>query len=94
MAQNIKINQTEVKANSELISKTEQYLSEETLSSKDNRTTLTANGKGQEAYDKSQKLLTALVQALAQEAVNIRSLGLAFQEYDEMVTNLHKSGSK
>lgn len=94
MAQNIKINQTEVKENSELISKTEQYLSEETLSSKDNRTTLTANGKGQEAYDKSQKLLAALGQALAQEASNIRSLGLAFQEYDEMMTNLRKSGSK
>lgn len=94
MAQNIKINQTEVKENSELISKTEQYLSEETLSSKDNRTTLTANGKGQEAYDKSQKLLAALGQALAQEASNIRSLGLAFQEYDEMMANLRKSGSK
>lgn len=93
MTQNIKINQTAVKGNSESISKTAQYLKEETLSQKDNSTTLTANGKGQEVYDKSQKLLVALGQALDQEAVNIRSLGVTFQEYDEMMTKLRKSGS-
>ena len=93
MAQDIKINQIAVKENSESISNSAQYLKEENLSPKDNSTTLTANGKGQEAYDKSQKLLVALGQALDQEAVNIRSLGVTFQEYDEMMTKLRKSGN-
>lgn len=93
MAQDIKINQIAVKENSESISKAAQYLKEETLSSKDNSTTITANGKGQEVYNKSQKLLEALGKALDQEAGNIRSLGVTFQEYDEMMTKLRKSGN-
>lgn len=88
MSKEIRVNQAAVEANVEAISGVNQYLEETALTRADNRTTVTVNAKGQETYAKSQKVKKNLGNMMQQEAVNIRSLGVMFRQYDNMLSEL------
>ena len=86
MSKEIKINQMAVSANVGAISGAIQYIEEVALVPNDSNSTIIANLKGKETYAKSQQVIGNLKSAVRQEAVNIRSLGITFQEYDERIS--------
>lgn len=92
MSKEIKVNQMAVEANVEAISGVNQYLEETALTLADNRTTVTVNSKAQEAYAKSQKVKKCLGNMMQQEVSNIRSLGVMFRQYDNMLSELWQNG--
>ena len=92
MSKEIKVNQLAVEANVEAISGATQYFEAVALTPSDNRTTITANAKGQAAYAKSQEIKKSLGDAMKHEVSNIRSLGVTFQQYDDMLSELWENG--
>lgn len=91
MSKEIKVNQAAVEANATAISGTNQYFTGTALTPMDNRSTISANAKGQEAYAKSQAILESFGTAMEQEIANIRSLGITFQENDKMMVETIES---
>lgn len=65
----------------------------ETLSPKDDLSTLTANAAGVVAFDFSQNTLSLYGTHLATDAENIHTLNVKFKEYDEMISTLLQSGN-
>ena len=92
MSKEIKVNQEAVECNADAISGATQYFEVVALTPSDNRTTITANAKGQAAYAKSQEIKKSFGDAMKREASNIRSLGVTFQQYDEMLSELWENG--
>lgn len=84
----IKVNHAAVEAGVTAISGAVHYLESVTLNPSDTRTTITANAKGQQAYAKSQQVLQCMQNAMEQEAQNIKSLGVTFQQYDEQLKEI------
>ena len=78
--------------NVEAISGAARYFDEVALIPSDSRTTITANVKGQAAYAKSQNLKKNFGDAMKQEASNIRNLGVTFQQYDDILSELWENG--
>lgn len=92
MSKEIKVNQEAVECNADAISGATQYFDVVALTPSDNQSTITANAKGQAAYAKSQEIKKSFGDAMKQEASNIRSLGVTFQQYDEMLSELWENG--
>ncbi len=92
MHENIKVNEISVEYDATLISGIAQYLKEDILCPLDNRTTITANKKGQETFAKAQKVIACFGEAMEKEVLNIRNMGAAFVEYDELMARLIEDG--
>lgn len=88
MAENIYINQKKVRETAVSLETVTACLKEIPLQNQDIRTTLPANTNGQISYERAQKNLAELGVCLAKEAQNIRELGAAFTEFDEMARSL------
>lgn len=74
------------------ISSAAKYFSGSSLTPIDSRSTITANQKSQDAFNTAQSGITSFGAALDQDAENIRSLGVAFKEFDEMMGRLSAGG--
>ncbi len=84
MGDNIRIDQRKVEEDAVLLEGARSRLERAPLDSQDMKTTLSANAKSKAAYGNSQERLSDLSVLLDQEVKNIRSLGAAFVEFDEM----------
>lgn len=94
MSEKIKINQTAVEDNATGLSGAATYFQGVTLIPTDGESTITANGKGQEAFGTSQRLIASFGETLEQEVTNVRSIGAAFEEYDKMMSQLWENGCR
>lgn len=94
MADSIHINDTSVREEAAQIESAAAYLGKVLLSPQDIRTTLPANENGKSAYERAQERISRLGVLLDQEADNIRSLNMAFAEFDEMMGRLRENGSR
>lgn len=64
------------------------YLQENSLNPVDEATTLEANANLHAAFDLSQSVVANLGEAMDKEVLNIRSVGNAFEQYDQMLADL------
>ena len=55
---------------------------------------MTANAAGQQAYALSQQVIAVLGENLDREVTNIRSIEIAFTQYDSMMAALIANGSR
>jgi len=94
MADELNVNEVQVEDDAAGIAGAAQYFQAVPLSSVDNNSTITANGRGQEAYGKAQSNIAAYGSALDQDVANIRSLNVSFKEFDNMMGQLSKNGSR
>jgi type VII secretion effector (TIGR04197 family) len=81
----IKNNTDVTKSNSEQIQQAVESYTSISLSSPDEKSTITANVNGKKAFDRSQTDADLLTDALSIDAKNIHSIGLAFKEYDALL---------
>lgn len=88
----IQINPEMVEEDAQTIADLSLYFEENPLESVDTKTTISANKNGKDTYEASQTLIAALGEAMDQEVINIRKLGLAFKEIDETYASLIESG--
>lgn len=94
MAVQIIIKEDEIEEHAEELITAARYFQEAPLNSIDNQSTISANENVQEAFTDSQKALARFGEALEQEAEQIRSLNLAFQELDGMMGKLLEQGMR
>lgn len=94
MTDQIVINKKEAEAHTEELMTAARYFQEAPLNFMDNRSTISGNKCAQEAYDNGQKAIARFGKALEQEAGQIKSLNLAFQELDEMMAKLLEQGMR
>lgn len=85
----IKVDLRDVETDVEVISNTVQILIEDTLSSEDGISTITANEKAKSSFSNGQQIKALLSKTLTQDVKNIHSLGLAFSQFDEMMGKLN-----
>lgn len=93
MAENIHINQEKVQEDAGNLEAVSACLKAAPLEKQDSRTTLPANENSRMSYERSQKNIADLGAALTKEADNIRKLGIAFEEFDEMAGSLAERGN-
>lgn len=84
----INVNKSTVNTYSEGVSGTAKGFEYDQLKSTDYETTISAASNGRKAYYSAQRADVLLGNCLEQEAKNIRSLGVAFQQYDEMLASV------
>ena len=94
MAGEIRVNQHQADESAARIDSGAGYFTNSPLVPQDTRTTIPANANGRAAYGRSQSCMEELGSALDQEVRNIRSLNAAFTEFDEMMGELAKTGSR
>lgn len=70
------------------------YLTAVPLDSQDIKTTISANTNGKAAYQRFQERIACLGVMLDQEVDHIRSLNVAFTEFDEMMGRLMEKGGR
>ncbi len=88
MAETICVIQENVQCDASQIKGAAKCFEKKVLSYTDDRTTISANQNGKSVYDESQSVVSLLGVNLANEVDNIRSLGLAFEQYDDMLADL------
>jgi type VII secretion effector (TIGR04197 family) len=94
MSDLIYINEDAVENDASCISGAASYFMNDKLVPSDSRTTLTANTAGQQAYANSQQVIEILGENLEREVTNIRSIGATFKEYDTMMAELLRNGTR
>lgn len=94
MADNITIKVADVEKYVSNLNGAAGYFLENHLVPSDNKSTISANENGKNAYGAAQSAVATLGVCLEQEAKNIRSLGASFKEYDEMLAKLWESGTR
>lgn len=94
MSDMIYINDEAVENDAAGISGAASYFMPDALVPSDERTTITANTAGQEAYANSQQVISTLGENLEREVSNIRSIGASFTQYDVMMANLLRNGMR
>jgi len=92
MADGLKVNAAQVESDAAGISTAAQYFTAVPLVPADSESTITANGKGQAAFNNAQSGIASYGSALDKDAANIRSLNVSFKEFDEMMGQLAISG--
>lgn len=90
----VAVNQTTVASQSSAVSDAASYLVMRDLSSKDTKTTISANDKSKQVFLESQLLIECLGMNMDTEAENIHSMGLEFKEYDEMLAEFVDLGER
>lgn len=94
MSDMIYINDEAVENDAAGISGAASYFMIDALVPSDSRTTLNANAAGQQAYADSQQVIATLGANLEREVKNIRSIGASFTQYDTMMAELLRSGTR
>lgn len=94
MPEEISISSANAESDAQAMAGLAQYLCETVLIPADSKSTISANGKCHTAFIKSQQEIAAFGITLEQEAANIRSVNLAFVEYDELISTLMGNGSR
>lgn len=94
LADIIRVNHGSVQADAAQVESAASYLRNVPLTPQDTRTTLLANANGKSAYGRTQDGISRLGVLLDKEARNIRSLGAAFTEFDEMMGRFGENGSR
>ncbi len=94
MAENIRVNQGQAEKDAALMDSAAAYLGNVPLTRQDTRTTLPANERGRSAYGRGQERISRLGVLLDVEAENIRGLGAAFVEFDEMMGRFKENGPR
>ena len=84
----INISMDTIDADAAEISNASDYFIPKALEQRDFESTITANSNETSCAYQSQQLLALFGTTLDQDAQNIRSLGLSFIQYDEMLANL------
>lgn len=92
MAERLQVDRDTVESEAQTIGSAVEYFKSSTLTPTDTRTTLTANEKAKSAFETAQEGIGAFGAALNQEASNIRSLNVAFEEFDSMMGKLSANG--
>lgn len=90
----IRMNQARVEKDAARIESAAAYLGNVPLTRQDTRTTLPANARGRSAYKRGQERISMLGVLLDEEAKNIRGLGAAFTEFDEMMGRFGENGPR
>ena len=88
MADLIYVNHERVEEDAARVESAAAYLRSVLLAPQDTRTTLFVNERSKTAYERSQDRISQLGLLLDQESQNIRDLGAAFVEFDEMMGRL------
>lgn len=88
MSESIQINFHAAEEEAEGLENAATVFQPSALTPEDDKTTLTANIQLKSAIEESQALLAAFGAAIDTEAVNIRSTGAAFEEYDRILADL------
>lgn len=88
MGGKIRIDQKKVEKDAVQLSGAASCLRNVPLGSQDRRTTLKANAESKAAYERFQERILTLGALLDTEVENIRGLGAAFAEFDEMTGQL------
>ena len=86
----ININMQTIEEEANGISSASQYFSPRVPAVRDYESTITANSNEKSTIYSSQQALTLFGCTLDKDAANIKGLGLAFVQYDEMLANLMK----
>lgn len=94
MPEEISISSSSAEADAQAMSGLSRYLCAAALIPADSASTITANGKCQTAFAKAQSEISVFGETMEQEAANIRSVNLAFSEYDELISTLMESGGR
>ena len=75
-----------VNRNAGLFNENADLLKAKTLDPCDGKSTITANQKGKNAFNRAQSDAGLLSDAVKKEAKNIQSIGLTFEAYDALLT--------
>ncbi len=89
MADRINVKSGAASSEASNISSAAEYFSGQTLTMQDTVSTITANANCKEAFQASQNCARSLGSALDTDAQNIRKLGDAFEEFDQMMGALN-----
>lgn len=84
----VSVNQTYVEDYSDSIDEARNYFESNPLEFTDDKSTISANEKGRNAYQNAQAADILLGDCLTQDAENIRELGRKFEQYDEMLADV------
>lgn len=87
MGNSIKINYEAVETDASQIEEVASFFQESSLNPDDCFTTLAANENVHLIFVEAQNLYVSLGEAIDREAVNIRSIGNEFEEYDAMIAD-------
>ncbi len=90
----IYISEEAVEKDAEKISGAAAYFMPDALVPTDGRTTLIANSAGQQAYAAAQQIIGTFGENMEREVTNIRSIGASFTQYDAMMAELIRSGTR
>ncbi|MEG0721931.1 MAG: TIGR04197 family type VII secretion effector [Lachnospiraceae bacterium] len=88
----LNINTASVEGGAARIASAANCFQKRSLSSTDSRTTLSCNEKSKTAFQDAQSNMEAFASALDQDAANIRSLNVAFKQYDAMLSAMMRNG--
>lgn len=86
------INSANVEGGAARIASAANCFEKRTLPSKDTRSTISANQKSKSAFQEAQSNMESFAAALDQDAANIRSMNVAFQQYDAMISDMLRNG--
>ncbi|MDD3361693.1 MAG: TIGR04197 family type VII secretion effector [Hespellia sp.] len=89
---NMNINSASVEGSAAQIANAANCFQIRNLSSQDSRSKISANANGKRAFQEAQANMQAFAVALDQDAANIRSLNVAFHQYDAMISDMLKNG--
>lgn len=85
MSESIQINFESAEEDASGIARAADVLQAGVLNPNDSVTSLLEDENLHTAFEMSQELLVSLGEAMDREAANIRSIGTAFEEYDQML---------
>lgn len=89
MGDSINVNSAAASSDASQISNAAGYFTGQSLAVQDNISTITANDNCKQSFQRSQGVAVSLGKALDADAANIRNLGLAFEEFDQMMGSLN-----
>lgn len=89
----VAVNLENAKNHSKKINSIAECFTYKSLTSADDKTTISANKALKEAYSKSQYVFNDFGEKLALDAEHIKSIGIAFKQIDELHTELVKKHS-
>lgn len=86
----LKVDRAIVETDAAQIASASSYFCGNTLGSIDGKSTIAGNATSKNAFNLGQMGIVSLGQAIDAEVVNIRSLGLQFEEFDMLMNRLNR----
>lgn len=94
MSKEIRVNYDYIEKSANQIETAKSYFRNAPLVPSDSKTTISANSNSKWAYEYAQQGIELLGQALDIDVQNIRRLKLSFSQFDEMMGELTRHGSR